>query len=190
MRHAAAALVLTGLVAVPVAAQVRVPPGSLPPPGSCRVWYDGVAPGRQPPPTNCRDAERVAARDRRAHVIYGRTGDDRNPYDNRYGARDPYANRYPDRRAGSYASLARDNGYRDGYLKGREDARDRDSYDPARHRWYRNGDRGYERHYGPRPFYENAYRDGFRVGYDRAYREFAGYRNDRRRGGFFLFWPF
>ena len=73
---------------------------------------------------------------------------------------------------------------------GREDAGDRDSYDPARHRWYRNGDRGYERIYGPRDFYENAYRDGFRQGYDRGYRDFGRYPQDRRRGGLFLYWPF
>jgi hypothetical protein len=155
------------------------------------VWYDGVPPGRQPPPTSCRDAERIAARDRRATVVYGRTTYDRNPYDDRYGRRDPYQDRYGDRRTGTYAVPARDIGYRDGLVKGREDARDRDSYDPARHRWYRNGDRGYERHYGPRPLYENAYREGFRAGYDRAYRENAGrYGRDRRPGGLFLYWPF
>lgn len=47
-----------------------IPPGHLPPPGSCRVWYEGVPPGQQPPPTSCRDAERTAARQRGARVIY------------------------------------------------------------------------------------------------------------------------
>lgn len=47
-----------------------IPPGHLPPAGSCRVWYDGRPPGQQPPPTNCRDAERTAARQRGARVIY------------------------------------------------------------------------------------------------------------------------
>jgi hypothetical protein len=48
-----------------------IPPGHLPPPGSCRVWYDGRPPGQQPPPVSCREAERTAARQRHARVIYG-----------------------------------------------------------------------------------------------------------------------
>jgi flagellar biosynthesis/type III secretory pathway protein FliH len=72
------------------------------------------------------------------------------------------------------------NGYVDGYEKGVEDARKHRSYDVQRHRRYRNGDRNYERWYGPREFYENVYRDGFRVGYDQAYREGARYGYDPR----------
>ena len=30
-----------------------IPPGHLPPPGSCRVWYPGDPPGQQPPPGPC-----------------------------------------------------------------------------------------------------------------------------------------
>jgi hypothetical protein len=74
MRTAAATLVLLGLVApAPTAAQGRggIPPGHMPPPGECRVWYDGRPPGQQPPPTSCRDAERMASRGRYARVIYG-----------------------------------------------------------------------------------------------------------------------
>jgi len=33
-----------------------IPPGHLPPPGQCRVWYPGRPPGRQPRPQSCRDA--------------------------------------------------------------------------------------------------------------------------------------
>ena len=36
------------------------------------------------------------------------------------------------------------NGYRDGLEKGREDAGDRDSFDPVRHSRYRSADHGYE----------------------------------------------
>jgi hypothetical protein len=31
----------------------RIPPGHLPPPGECRVWYRSVPPGHQPPPFRC-----------------------------------------------------------------------------------------------------------------------------------------
>jgi hypothetical protein len=34
--------------------RLGIPPGHLPPPGQCRVWYAGVPPGRQPPPGSCR----------------------------------------------------------------------------------------------------------------------------------------
>lgn len=32
---------------------IRIPPGHLPPPGACRLWYVGRPPGHQPPPTSC-----------------------------------------------------------------------------------------------------------------------------------------
>ena len=55
-------------------------------------------------------------------------------------------------------SVAFDNGYGDGYEKGLSDARDRHSFDPTRHKWYRSGDRHYESRYGSRAQYENIYR--------------------------------
>jgi Ni/Co efflux regulator RcnB len=33
--------------------QLDIPPGHLPPPGACRVWYPGIPPGHQPPPGPC-----------------------------------------------------------------------------------------------------------------------------------------
>lgn len=30
-----------------------VPPGHLPPPGQCRIWYPDRPPGHQPPPGPC-----------------------------------------------------------------------------------------------------------------------------------------
>jgi hypothetical protein len=211
MRSAAATFLVIGLVAVPVGAQSRsgrqadrvhgVPPGHLPPPGQCRVWYDGRPPGHQPPPTGCREAERVASRDRYARVIYG-GGDDRWDRDRRdRDSRDrPYAvprrgdvypDRYPDGRSGyGQDSVPFDNGYRDGYDKGREDARDNDSFDPVRHSRYRSGDRGYNSRYGSKEQYRNVYRDGFEGGYGAGYREQDRYGRDRRDDGRRLSWPF
>lgn len=37
---------------------VHVPPGHLPPPGSCRIWFPDRPPGQQPPPGNCYELER------------------------------------------------------------------------------------------------------------------------------------
>ena len=32
---------------------VKIPPGHLPPPGKCRIWFPGIPPGQQPPPGEC-----------------------------------------------------------------------------------------------------------------------------------------
>jgi hypothetical protein len=199
MRITGAAVFVMSLAATaPLAAQGRgrsngIPPGHLPPPGECRVWYDGRPPGHQPPPTDCRQAERIAARDRSARVIYGgdvgrRDGDRRD----RYPARSPYpTGRYPGGRAGSpYADVAFDNGYNDGLDKGREDARDNERYDPVRHSRYRSADRGYNNRHGSREEYRDIYREGFRDGYDAGYRDANVSRGDNRRGGVRLPWPF
>jgi hypothetical protein len=34
-------------------APLRIPPGHLPPPGSCRIWVPGTPPGHQSPPGDC-----------------------------------------------------------------------------------------------------------------------------------------
>lgn len=183
-----------------------IPPGQMPPAGMCRVWYDGVPPGRQPRATSCNEAERIASRDRNARVIYGDEYYDRSgnypygngnnyPYGNndRYG-NERYGNRYPANGSNRYGynSVPYDNGYRDGLEKGREDARDRDSYDPVRHGWYRSGNRGYDNRYGTRDQYKLAYRDGFEAGYDQAYRQNGGNRNGSRNNnrGVQIPWPF
>jgi flagellar biosynthesis/type III secretory pathway protein FliH len=98
---------------------------------------------------------------------YGRQGP--------YGQQGPYGSwggpntgRYPQ---GGYYSPAFDNGTRDGYEKGLEDARKNRSFDPVRHSWYRSGDRHYDDDYGSRDQYKNVYRQGFQRGYERGYQE-------------------
>jgi hypothetical protein len=71
---------------------------------------------------------------------------------------------------GGYQDPAFARGYSDGFERGLDDARDRDRYDPVRHRDYRDADDGYFREYGPKAAYENNYRAGFRQGYEEGYR--------------------
>jgi len=107
----------------------------------------------------------------------GRYEGQRPPYGNRgpYGQQGGWGSwgggangRYP---GGGYYSVAFDNGARDGYEKGLEDARKNRSFDPLRHSWYRSGDRHYEGRYGSRDQYKDVYRQGFQRGYERGYQE-------------------
>lgn len=72
---------------------------------------------------------------------------------------------------GGYQDPAFSRGYSEGFQKGLDDGRDRDRYDPVRHRDYRDADNGYFREYGSRQAYENNYRAGFRQGYEEGYRD-------------------
>lgn len=36
----------------------NIPPGYMPPPGKCRIWYPDRPPGQQPPPGECWELER------------------------------------------------------------------------------------------------------------------------------------
>jgi len=47
---------------------LRIPPGHLPSPGSCRIWFPGLPPGQQPPPGSCRKLARSIPRG--AWLIY------------------------------------------------------------------------------------------------------------------------
>lgn len=78
----------------------------------------------------------------------------------------PYA-----RGRGGYQDPAFARGYSEGFEKGLDDGRDRDRYDPVRHRDYRDADDGYFREYGSKQAYENNYRAGFRQGYEEGYRD-------------------
>jgi len=42
-------------------AHLGIPPGHLPAPGECRVWYPGRPPGHQPPPQPCNRIRRKPA---------------------------------------------------------------------------------------------------------------------------------
>lgn len=99
------------------------------------------------------------------------------PYgDQGYGYPDRGRYGYPDRGGYGYPQGSRDRylspydiGARDGFEKGREDARDRDRFDPRGHKWYREGDRDYDNRYGSRDRYKEEYRRGFIAGYERGY---------------------
>ena len=69
-----------------------------------------------------------------------------------------------------YWSPATNAGYRDGFAVGRDDANDRDSYNPQRSKRYRSGDRDYDSEYGSRDVYRSEYRSAFLQGYEDGYR--------------------
>ena len=122
-----------------------------------QVFRDGYAAGYS-------DAYRRLARSNRNNGPYP---NERGPY----AQRSPYGygggNRYP---GGGHYTPAFDNGARDGFQKGEEDARKRRHFDPVRHAWYREGDRHYEGRYGSRQDYKNIYRQGFQQGYEQGFR--------------------
>lgn len=41
----------------PAARGPKIPPGHLPPPGSCRIWFPDRPPGHQPPPGPCEELQ-------------------------------------------------------------------------------------------------------------------------------------
>ena len=61
-------------------------------------------------------------------------------------------------------------GYSDGHQDGLADGRQRNHYDPADSREYRDGTQGYAASYGSRDAYRDNYRAGFRQGYEAGYR--------------------
>jgi flagellar biosynthesis/type III secretory pathway protein FliH len=91
------------------------------------------------------------------------------------GRREGWGRNDPWSRDGGYGGYASDvafaHGAQDGYDKGVEDARKGRSHDVLRHSWYRSGDRHYEGRYGSKQQYVDLYRQGFREGYERGFRE-------------------
>ena len=113
-----------------------------------------------------RDDDRRGGVEGRRPNENGRTTGRAVPRDERYPGSSTYPDaRYPESRRG-YESEGFRRGYEDGITKGREDVRDRDAFDPARHGWYRSADRGYNNRYGSREEYREEYRRGFLAGYD------------------------
>jgi hypothetical protein len=66
-------------------------------------------------------------------------------------------------------SPAAQNGYRDGIEAGRDDAHDRNRFEPVRAKRYREGDHDYNGRYGSRDEYKREYRAAFEQGYREGY---------------------
>lgn len=85
-----------------------------------------------------------------------------------------YRAEYPPPPRADYVSIAARSGYRDGLDAGRDAVRHHERFDPVRERRYRDGDRDYDRRYGPREQYKREYRAaferGYREGFDRGRR--------------------
>jgi len=81
------------------------------------------------------------------------------------------------RRDDRYGQHAINQGYQDGLYTGSSDAQRRQSYDPQRSHFYRNG-HGSGGNYGNAYQYQQAYRDGFLRGYAEGFR-----RNSNRGNG-------
>lgn len=106
------------------------------------------------------------------------------PRGGQYPGGSPYPeSRSPQRRGDDgYESEAFRRGYEDGLNKGREDMRDGDSFDPARHGWYKSADRGYNSRHGSKDEYKTEYRRGFLAAYQSVH-------DGRQRTGS-GWWPF
>jgi hypothetical protein len=72
--------------------------------------------------------------------------------------------------------IAHENGYHDGREAGEKDARKGREFAVDHHDDFRDADRGYHREYGDKDFYRREFREGFRAGYNDAYRQFEHYR--------------
>ena len=73
----------------------------------------------------------------------------------------------------SFEPRAYDNGRREGFARGRDDARSGRQFSYARDASYRNADWGYRRQDGNLEAYRRAFRQGFQAGYSEAFNQFA-----------------
>jgi hypothetical protein len=105
--------------------------------------------------------------------------------DDRYGRNGGYNN--------NAYQIAANQGYQDGLYTGSSDAQRRQSYNPQRSHFYRNGhgdNGGYGNYgrYGNSYQFQQAYRQGFLQGYDQGYQRYA--YNRRSNNGRYSRWPF
>ena len=108
--------------------------------------------------------------------------------DDRYGRSGGYNNMY---------QIAAQQGYQDGMYTGSNDAQRRQTYNPQRSHFYRNGhgDNGYGNSGGYGNYgragnsyqFQQAYRQGFVQGYNEGYQRYGG---NRRNNGRSNRWPF
>jgi hypothetical protein len=77
--------------------------------------------------------------------------------------------------------IAYDQGYREGFRLGQQDALGQRAFDHGRHNVYRRGDAGYDRRYGRREAYRQAFRSGFSTGYADAFRQVSRTADGRPR---------
>ncbi|HEU4508801.1 MAG TPA: hypothetical protein VFR78_11220 [Pyrinomonadaceae bacterium] len=89
--------------------------------------------------------------------------------------RDRREDRY-ERRQG--LQIARERGYSYGLNVGAADAQRRQSYNPQRSRYWRNGTEGYDDDFGNRGQYRQVFRNAFEQGYREGYQRYA-YNNRR-----------
>jgi hypothetical protein len=75
---------------------------------------------------------------------------------------------------GSFAQVARINGYQDGLKEGSKDARDGDRFDPFAESEYQRGTGGYRSSYGDKEAYKQLYRQSFLRGYREAFNRYLG----------------
>jgi len=154
-----------------------------------RVYDDGYRLGLDDGQRDARDRRDFRIeRDRMFRSLNDRDRDNRDAY--RRVFRDGYQAGYTegfqrfarndryDRRGGypvdgrAVGSVAARVGYRDGFEAGRDDAKDREGYEPRRSKRYREGDHDFDRDYGSRDQYKLEYRAAFVQGYDEGYRGF------------------
>ena len=73
----------------------------------------------------------------------------------------------------SFERRAYDNGRREGFARGRDDARSGRQFSYARDASYRNADTGYRRQDGSLDSYRRTFRQGFQDGYSDGFNQFA-----------------
>jgi hypothetical protein len=84
-------------------------------------------------------------------------------------AADDQRSAYSDQRRWAY-----DNGYREGLKEGEKDGRRGDRFEFRDERTFRDGDKGYRRHFGDRDRYRQIFRSGYADGYQAAYDRWRG----------------